>query len=182
MNQTPNLSLCQWDPEDRILREDFNNDNSKIDTVLGELQTYGARYVKLKEIVTEEDVRTGAVEVDVSDITFADWQYIHVDLSHTGGNITLRVNDKTNTCQYVYPSEGFSSGGTGYLAYIAANEQGRFTDRITLHVGRLGKRRVVITCGQQTGHCTDLDFQDLTKLVFSGTLLTGTTVIIWGEV
>lgn len=34
MNQTTNYQLSQWDGEDRILREDFNADNVKIDAAL----------------------------------------------------------------------------------------------------------------------------------------------------
>ena len=34
MNQTANYQLCQWDPTDRILMEDFNSDNSKVDAAL----------------------------------------------------------------------------------------------------------------------------------------------------
>ena len=36
MNQTANYQLSQWDPTDRILMEDFNKDNEKIDTALKE--------------------------------------------------------------------------------------------------------------------------------------------------
>ena len=38
MNQTANYQLCQWDPTDRILMEDFNSDNSKIDAALAGLE------------------------------------------------------------------------------------------------------------------------------------------------
>ena len=34
MNQTSNYQLSQWDPDDRILRTDFNEDNAKIDAAL----------------------------------------------------------------------------------------------------------------------------------------------------
>ena len=34
LNQTANYGLSQWDPTDRILMEDFNSDNSKIDAAL----------------------------------------------------------------------------------------------------------------------------------------------------
>ena len=34
MNQTSNYQLSQWDPEDRILRTDFNEDNAKVDAAL----------------------------------------------------------------------------------------------------------------------------------------------------
>lgn len=36
LNQTSNYQLNQWDPEDRILRTDFNSDNAKIDAALAE--------------------------------------------------------------------------------------------------------------------------------------------------
>ena len=34
-NQTPNYSLNQWERDDRVLMEDFNADNAKIDAALG---------------------------------------------------------------------------------------------------------------------------------------------------
>ena len=34
-NQTPNYALSQWERDDRILMDDFNADNAKIDAVLG---------------------------------------------------------------------------------------------------------------------------------------------------
>lgn len=37
MKQTEHYGLNQWDPEDRILREDFNADNDTTDTILAEL-------------------------------------------------------------------------------------------------------------------------------------------------
>ena len=33
-NQTPNYQLSQWERDDRVLMEDFNADNAKIDTAL----------------------------------------------------------------------------------------------------------------------------------------------------
>ena len=36
MNQTANYGLSQWEATDRILMEDFNSDNSKIDAALKE--------------------------------------------------------------------------------------------------------------------------------------------------
>ena len=36
LNQTANYGLSQWEATDRILMEDFNSDNSKIDTTLKE--------------------------------------------------------------------------------------------------------------------------------------------------
>lgn len=39
MEQTEHYQLCLWDEDDRILREDFNNDNQKIENALEGLKT-----------------------------------------------------------------------------------------------------------------------------------------------
>jgi len=36
-NYTPNYNLNQWEPDDRVLRTDFNADNAKIDAALNDL-------------------------------------------------------------------------------------------------------------------------------------------------
>ena len=35
---TTNYGLCQWQPQDSFLREEFNGDNRRVDTVLGQLE------------------------------------------------------------------------------------------------------------------------------------------------
>lgn len=43
MKQTENYKLSQWAPEDRVLRNDFNADNAKLDTALSALTAEGPR-------------------------------------------------------------------------------------------------------------------------------------------
>ena len=38
-NYTANYRLCQWEPEDNFLREEFNQDNAKIDAALAGLES-----------------------------------------------------------------------------------------------------------------------------------------------
>ena len=33
-NHTENYGLCQWEATDQVLREEFNQDNAKVDTAL----------------------------------------------------------------------------------------------------------------------------------------------------
>lgn len=33
-NYTPNYQLCQWEPEDKVVRTDFNSDNARIDAAI----------------------------------------------------------------------------------------------------------------------------------------------------
>ena len=41
MNYTQNYQLCLWDEDDRILMEDFNSDNEKLETALSQLPQKG---------------------------------------------------------------------------------------------------------------------------------------------
>ena len=43
MEQTSKYGLSQWDAEDRILREDFNADNAKIEAAIKDLETSTAQ-------------------------------------------------------------------------------------------------------------------------------------------
>ena len=200
-NHTTNYQLNQWEATDQVLRTDFNQDNQKIDgalkanadaiaaeTAAREAAAKNAsRFIKLKEYTDSQGaVIIGEVytlEVDVSDINFSEWQYVHLDLYLKGAEAQaqVRVNDKTNSCEYVYPSSGFSSGGTGTLLHLPINMEGRFADRVTFHVGRIGDRQLVCTAGHMTGHCTDVTFSQFTKMRFIGQLQAGSRFIFWGE-
>lgn len=50
-NQTSNYGLNQWEAEDRVMREEFNGDNAKVDAALAEL----AEEVGAKAAQTEVD-------------------------------------------------------------------------------------------------------------------------------
>ena len=42
MKQTPNYQLSQWEKMDRLLMEDFNRDNAKLDAALAEVSASAA--------------------------------------------------------------------------------------------------------------------------------------------
>ena len=45
-NYTENYGLCQWEATDQVLREDFNRDNAKLDSVLaGLLKIVSGTYI-----------------------------------------------------------------------------------------------------------------------------------------
>ena len=54
MNYTKNYHLNQWEPSDRVLRTDFNEDNRKIDEALN-AAVNASPYVKLKELITTKE-------------------------------------------------------------------------------------------------------------------------------
>jgi len=42
-NYTKNYKLCQWEPGDKVLRTDFNEDNAKLETALTRIETTADR-------------------------------------------------------------------------------------------------------------------------------------------
>ena len=88
MRQTANYQLSQWDAEDRILREDFNRDNEKIDQALKELQQT-LPYVKLLDVTTEAEAQQ--VDLDVSQIDFSPYRRFELEAEITTDGKTMRV-------------------------------------------------------------------------------------------
>ena len=61
-SQTPNYNLNQWSRDDRVLMEDFNADNAKIDAALGEKAD--------KSAVAELNAQVGQVELSMPRVVF----------------------------------------------------------------------------------------------------------------
>ena len=50
-NYTENYGLCQWEATDQVLREEFNQDNAKIDA---KLNTLGQMMIHQKEVLEKQ--------------------------------------------------------------------------------------------------------------------------------
>lgn len=74
MEQTPNYALSQWDEQDRILREDFNANNAKVEQALAEqaeqLAPIAAQISKLGNCQLYTTTYTGTGKVAVITQTF----------------------------------------------------------------------------------------------------------------
>ena len=83
MKYTEHYQLNQWDAADRVLREDFNRDNEKIETALAAVQDQlnglQARHT-LQPIKTFTAAATqyGRVTCPMDGIAWSDWNLIHV--------------------------------------------------------------------------------------------------------
>lgn len=83
MKQTEMYHLSQWEPGDRILREDFNSDNGKIEAaLLGRL----GRCQFIKAISPEKT--TTQVQLDLSDIDWNEWECVAVIFEQSPGPTT----------------------------------------------------------------------------------------------
>ena len=110
MRKTANYDLCQWDAEDRILREDFNSDNEKIDAAIAD----AGFLAKLLDVTTQEPCTQ--LDLDVSGIQPEQYAKLLV-------RPTLRVSSQSNTAQILIRSNQYTTyrDGTsyGYSACLA---------------------------------------------------------------
>ena len=99
LNQTANYGLSQWEATDRILMEDFNSDNSKIDAALKAnadaiaaettARASGDLWVRLLDLTVEAE--TQKWDIDLSGIDLTKYQ-----------KLLLCPHLKGNTDQWVY--------------------------------------------------------------------------------
>ncbi len=135
MNQTEHYKLSQWEKTDRIMMDDFNRDNASIDTALAAsaaalaaetaartadvaVLTAKSPFVKLREIVTTQSA--AQVNLDLSDINFADWQVLWLDVAPLGSWVGfLLPNGRTDAvyCQLGTTASG-STSSSGLAAYF----------------------------------------------------------------
>lgn len=111
-NKTSNFGLNQWEPGDQVRREEFNADNQKIDTALGQMP-----YVKILEVVTQTQERQ--VDLDVSQIDFTQYWMVELfcDCATPSDRLALQVNGLNN--DYGYGSASGSGSGIGTTSILA---------------------------------------------------------------
>ena len=98
MNYTENYQLNQWAKSDRVLMEDFNSDNQKIDAALANIPMQKL----LEHTVTKA---TGKIDLDLTDYDLS--RYLRLELHLSGrlsayGGVSIRLNDQTG--EYFYHS------------------------------------------------------------------------------
>lgn len=146
-----------------------------------------SKFVLLKEITTSEAITSGVLELDLSDINFADYQFVHMDCKMMATTQVLYyVNSDADHCGSGWLSIWSSGahGGSGSLGFFGDDDRNHFTVRITFPSGKEGSR--IVSChrsGNYFGLCTTVTFDTLTSMQFScsGTIKAGTVIRVWGE-
>ena len=89
MRKTANYELNQWDPGDRILREEFNGDNARIDAALAAIP-----YVKIMEIDVTQAVQQ--IDLEIGPLDLSEYAALKIYCRTVGGNYLVRVNRQTS--------------------------------------------------------------------------------------
>ena len=129
MKKTSNYQLNQWDKEDRILMEDFNGDNAKIDAAIKKVDTRltseaaalrnRSGFVHIKSAYNNSN--TTRFSLSVSDVQWEKYQFLWLEVYCTGGACMLRPNGaNVGTC---VPLGGYGTLPNG----LASLSNGQYT-------------------------------------------------------
>lgn len=115
MNKTTNYQLNQWEKTDRILMDDFNADNTRLESVLSMFWNKMV-WETVKDIVTEQDA--GQIIVDLSDVHLTDYMFLFLmvedNTALTNFSVTLgKITDNSGYCSGTY------LGRTEQASYLA---------------------------------------------------------------
>lgn len=183
-NYTENYGLCQWEATDQVLREEFNQDNSKVDEALFQLQKAvkqkadqselekveslmnRGRFTKLQEIKIPEN--TGIVEIDLSRVDWNKWSSVHLDC--VTNNIDQAYLYYNTTAQ---ENQRFCLDGIQGMTH---------RPRLTFRVGFDSQRLIDAVWGTET-YLDKQSYSELHKLIVCGdTMYSEAAFVLWGEI
>lgn len=119
--KTTNLGLHLWESGDKFLRTEFNENSTKLDTAVKNIQQE-LRLVKLADITTT--TAKTQVDLNLSGVNLTD--YMHLELyGETTIWYFLRVNGLPGPYYGVSGGSGFTSGGVA-LAHLNGAGMGTF--------------------------------------------------------
>ena len=81
-NYTTNYQLNQWEPNDQVLRTDFNADNAKLDAALHTVNS--RRLQELQNFTVEE--ASNFVRISLEDIDWTKCRTLHLDIIPASGS------------------------------------------------------------------------------------------------
>ena len=118
MNYTKNYQLNQWEASDRVLREDFNSDNRKIDAAIAACRARDPQL--LKSLTISND--TSQIDIDVSDIDFDRWHTVLLRLEILGDG-EMRLCSNQSYSEFFNQFSVFEST-SDYLSQFSAQKVG----------------------------------------------------------
>ena len=167
--QTPNYNLNQWEKTDRILMDDFNSDNEKIDTAL--FSKLG-RAELITTITTDGTGRTTAT-IPLAGIDWDKWQAVFfVNTLYTDTTKTLRFSAYSDNhgveskCSDASDPNrlAITTAGPSILAFFPLNDGSRSV-RVLYWGGHAGMGTANCTYNELTH--LHVSYSDSTDLYFS---------------
>ena len=180
MNYTKNYQLPQWVESDRVLMDDFNDANAKVDRALAENKEFCTNFVKLRETVSSGS--RSVLSVTVSDLNLEEYCVLLIDIQLKGCDGSTVRFDQNISCTGHIIASTVAFSGLG-----ATDEDGNCT--VVLFCGKSGDRMPFGIYQNQDGlgvggYYSGITFssaKDLTIVANSSTsIASGSRVTIWG--
>lgn len=170
--QTEHYGLNQWSPGDPVLREEFNQDNAKVDVEMKGLRQWAVPELLQEQVgIPEETYYT----LKFPNIDWSKWREVWIDA-------TLYV---TKTCTLYLDVNGYSTHRLGTLVCYTASDGGNGLVRLIFYPLGDPKRKL---SGLMLGNSSDVvssdtrfsGFSNLYYGVGEGSLLPECSFRIWG--
>ena len=183
MNYTENYQLPQWEEADRLLRTDFNDAMTKVDTGLSVLETEtttlmdraGAHLLKTLEVSDSTD----EYPISLTEIQWDQWKAVHISVDPVTTTDTTPIKFLTDSWDDL--GNGRGNGNVPGRQHIEFHH--------LIFYPLFDKRRPVcaiyFTAINSGIYHTDSSFESFKTLYMCSDnnqyILPGTTVQIWGE-
>ena len=192
-NHTTNYNLNLWEPSDKFVREEFNENTTKLDAALATKATTAAltaetnartsadsalaarvtalenksRYTKLKEFVSTE--ASSFLEIYLNDINWAQWDRVHVE-----------IQSRHSGTYYFYKTD--STAYEDHVGTIGHSYHGQTWELpMTFYPGFQADRTLSVFNGEQY-KAFNMSYAQVVKMVFSGSIMpAGAKFVFWGE-
>ena len=139
-NQTPNYALSQWERDDRVLMEDFNADNAKIDAALAALaEAHAALEAKSGNVTMSVFTYTGTGTHGSSNPTRITFPQMPAAFIVLGSAMLIGSGGKT------LATISFSLGGYGHTHATDVSWSGNVLSIIGSDAGRQMNEKVMYT-------------------------------------
>ena len=186
-NHTTNYQLNQWAKPDRVMMDDFNTDNAKIDAALkanaDAIAETAAAFplVKIKEVTLGAD--TAQWDIDVSDINIAQYAFLLCFPALCASKGAHILYDNLSGSSDYYSSGNPKANAGSVFAQGRSRIDIQYADSHLFTTARrmtsLGIREETFTCSDYSAESGE-GFQQLNLVSDSGLLQAGSTVTFYG--
>ena len=162
MRQTTNYQLSQWDASDRILREDFNADNAKLDAAVANLSdnlTETAAQLRGENVrvkLLDKSLATAASSmlIDLSVLDLSPYLWVELYASFPAGNLDPTLHLEANsynmgssiTRNYAAVGASDSDSHAGLMAWLWTYPGGNLIHCVSMAAGEGGPAFSHSTC------------------------------------
>ena len=170
--QTEHYSLNQWQPEDKVLREEFNQDNAKIETTIADVEEH-CKLIKVTELVLAESGSQANLSLSTVDMNQFSMLKVIINSKTSAEGMKMRFNNMTTNIYYSSNDTASNLQDSIMISPICSGGLCAVVQIVPLNLWE-GTGVLVHSVGQYpmlisytgSGSCTSVLFSSLTSIQF----------------